>query len=517
MTYGLRHQDYQRYREYCTNRVRRLRQILNLSQSNDKKVNVCKPLPKEFHDNRYLQLYVYETERAWAYAMELKQESANSMETRQRHHLVKRLKRAAQHASFLYDLCEQQTVDSKTVFDVKAYAALMKGYLLFEQQQWKGAIDQFVEARAIYELFAQYNSNAQQEALYYAAIDEIDPNIRFCAYRLQMGTHDAESVAKAHPRTNELNQELSKLVEDQSDSWTGRVVEWHGREFTIKSKALSEAVARAEKENVWTESEKMVKRALKENQEATAKVTSTKSEKTSNDLKYLFTFVEYHVFASLIRRSLSQLDENKEKHEQMIKLYDDILKNIECIWELPFVKDDISFDSELNTLTLYYKGCRCVQIAMIYETANKIPESLALYQRAQTYTVQAKQSLVQLGAFSKDALIQVTEQDIQQLDQTIRTGIWKARAAWHLEHENESITDRMSQLNLNNDLLIDHLDTYPSHIHRLVEFPPTFQPVSCKPFYFDLAANYIKYPEQSIEERTGKTASGIWGLFGKRW
>lgn len=51
--------------------------------------------------------------------MELKQESANSMETRQRHHLAKRLKRASQHAEALYNLCQEQTVDIRTVLDVK--------------------------------------------------------------------------------------------------------------------------------------------------------------------------------------------------------------------------------------------------------------------------------------------------------------------------------------------------------------------------------------------------------------
>lgn len=51
--------------------------------------------------------------------MELKQEASKSMDTRQRHHLVKRLKRASQHAQQLYDLCESQTVDSRTVLDVK--------------------------------------------------------------------------------------------------------------------------------------------------------------------------------------------------------------------------------------------------------------------------------------------------------------------------------------------------------------------------------------------------------------
>lgn len=56
--------------------------------------------------------------------MELKQESANSMETRQRHHLVKRLKRASQHAEALYKLCQEQTVDIRTVLDVKVRVAV---------------------------------------------------------------------------------------------------------------------------------------------------------------------------------------------------------------------------------------------------------------------------------------------------------------------------------------------------------------------------------------------------------
>ncbi|RCH81735.1 signal recognition particle subunit srp68 [Rhizopus stolonifer] len=516
MTYGLRHQDYLRYREYCANRVRRLRQILKLSQPNNKNVNVTKPLPEEFQDNRYLQLYVFEAERAWAYAMELKQESTNSMETRQKHHLIKRLRRSSQHALKLVELCEKQTVDSKTVFDVKAYAVLMKGYLFFEQQKWKEALDQLIEARTIYEKFAQYNNNAQQEALYYAAMDEIDPNVRFCAYRLQLDTQDAESIAKTHPRAHSLGEELLKM--GQESAWKGDTMEWRGRELTVKSQGLSEAVRKAQQENVWTESEKMVKKALKEAKEASAKVTSSRSEKTVNDLNYLFTWVEYSTFASVIQRNLQSISENEGKHQHIIKLYDEILKNMEYIWELPFVRDDIQFDTELSALALYYRGCRSVEIALVYNEMDKVPESLALYERAQGYAVQAKQALGQLNEFSKDAVIQVSEQELTQLEQTIRTGTWKSRAAWHLEHESEGVTDQMKQLNINNDYLIDHLDTYPGHIDRLVQFPPAFQPISCKPFYFDLAANHIKYPEQSLEERTEKSASsGLWGLFGKRW
>lgn len=76
-------------------------------------------MPQEINDVRYLHLYVYESERAWSFAMELKQESANSMDTRQRHHVVKRLKKASQYAQQLYTLCENQTVEVRTVLDAK--------------------------------------------------------------------------------------------------------------------------------------------------------------------------------------------------------------------------------------------------------------------------------------------------------------------------------------------------------------------------------------------------------------
>lgn len=105
--------------EYCAHRVRRLRQLLELTKPNNKNVNQTKRLPETFSDARFLHLYIYEVERAWAYAMELKQESSSSMDMRKRHHLRKRLKKASQHADALSDLCDQQSVEARSVLDVK--------------------------------------------------------------------------------------------------------------------------------------------------------------------------------------------------------------------------------------------------------------------------------------------------------------------------------------------------------------------------------------------------------------
>lgn len=112
--------------EHCTHRVRRLRKTLNLTQPNNKKQNVQKELPEKFNDSRYLYLYVYEVERSWAYAMELKQESTSSMNIRKKHHLIKRLKRASQHAEALYQLCQKQEIDNGTNLEIKVCLKLIR-------------------------------------------------------------------------------------------------------------------------------------------------------------------------------------------------------------------------------------------------------------------------------------------------------------------------------------------------------------------------------------------------------
>ncbi|CAO3657178.1 unnamed protein product [Mucor hiemalis] len=440
------------------------------------------------------------------------------MDTRQRHHLVKRLKRASQHAQALYELCEKQTVDSRTVLDVKAYASLMKGYLLFEQQNWQEAINQFVESRSIYEKFAKCDSSAEQEALCYSAIDEIDPNIRFCAYKLQLNKDVDNIVSNYH--SDSLTSQLSKISQNKKKS-AEKEMQWRDKKFIIKNKALIDVVEKAIQSRDWTEAEKLVKKALKEDKEATAKIASSKSAKATEDLNNLFTYIEYNLFGSCIERNLN-LIEKVEKPQQAIKLYDDSLKNVEYIWELPHVRDDLNFDGELNVLSLYYKARRCVQVALAYAEMNKTPESLAIYQRAQTYIAQARQGLSQIRTFSSDAILKVSETALADLDSAIRSGTWKSRAAWYLENgnEEEQVTRKMDELNLDADVLIKNLDSYPSNISgsHLVEFPPKFQPVASKPFYFDLAANFVKYPEQSIAERAEKTTggSGFWGMFGRK-
>lgn len=71
--------------------------------------------------------------------------------------------------------------------------------------------------------------------------------------------------------------------------------------------------------------------------------------------------------------------------------------------------------------------------------------------------------------------------------------------------------------------LCDHLETFrfdPSLVGKqpsLVQFPPDFQPIPCKPLFFDLALNHVAFPplDDKVEQKgKGGLTGYIKGIFG---
>ena len=64
-----------------------------------------------------------EAERAWSYAMQLKQEA--NTEPRKRFHLMARLRKAAKHSEKLEKLCESPRVDAKTKLEAQVCKTIL--------------------------------------------------------------------------------------------------------------------------------------------------------------------------------------------------------------------------------------------------------------------------------------------------------------------------------------------------------------------------------------------------------
>lgn len=83
--------------------------------------------------------------------MEIKALSVAMDDTRKQSHYMSRLKKAAKTAQQLEEICSVKNgkVDVRTTLDAQAYSALMSGYVLFEAQQWQGALEKFSAARYV--------------------------------------------------------------------------------------------------------------------------------------------------------------------------------------------------------------------------------------------------------------------------------------------------------------------------------------------------------------------------------
>uniref|UniRef100_A0A183JST6 Signal recognition particle subunit SRP68 n=1 Tax=Schistosoma curassoni TaxID=6186 RepID=A0A183JST6_9TREM len=97
--HGLRHGDYQRYHQYISRKLRRMRKSLHFQQGNRSKVVPKKLTPDIVTDPRFIILAIFEIERSWAYAMQLKAES--STEVRKRFQMCSRLRKAVARAELL--------------------------------------------------------------------------------------------------------------------------------------------------------------------------------------------------------------------------------------------------------------------------------------------------------------------------------------------------------------------------------------------------------------------------------
>ncbi|CAG8464890.1 5137_t:CDS:10 [Funneliformis caledonium] len=526
-TYGLRHQDYARYRRYCTQKVHQLRSSLNFTHGKGKSFQKKEIADDVFNDVRYLQIVLFNTERAWSYAMELKRESRSNGDVRKKHHLIKRLKKAAKCGIQLEKLCSRELnkVDTKTFFDAQAYSALMSGYFLFEKQSWQAALDKFAAARTIYEKLSAAGTS-HQETLCQSAIDDIDPNIRYCAFKLKLGTDSSnigvEDLVKITIGKNksvgldlleaEVETVLAQTRQEKaatltSISWRDRVVPLKNADLAICILRAREATANLENASdtdteeatkmelfdllleAYGDAERFAKNAVKEDAEATAKLKSSKSEQISADLNFVYNYVAYNYLSRRIQRNLMLVNslrkhiDNHErndgerfvggKYQDIVKLYDNILQSLSEINDLFVVQNDVNLSREIDAKIWYFKAWRTLFVALAYSAINKEWEAILLYERAREYNAQARASLSQL-ILDKDDILIVTIKEVTEMENILRGKICKARASWHILHDS-NLTKKMGELSFDGkskaDSSIDkeiplseRLNQYPSNL-----------------------------------------------------
>jgi signal recognition particle subunit SRP68 len=203
--HGLRRRDFEMYHQYTVKKLRRLRLALNMTQQKDKIFRKHTMTAKELQEPRHLCLLLMEAERAWAYAMSLKQHMERKREELRAHdirvrprvyyHLVKRLRRAVRHAETVMTLCQQVPCTIRTQLHTQAYADYLKGQLAFEEGRWESALNFLSMAKNVYEKLAMTTS--ETERYYEEHLSELNEFIRVTTFQLRSVTGKRPEEVKA--------------------------------------------------------------------------------------------------------------------------------------------------------------------------------------------------------------------------------------------------------------------------------------------------------------------------------
>eukprot|EP00397_Hematodinium_sp_SG-2012_P041294 GEMP01045440.1.p1 GENE.GEMP01045440.1~~GEMP01045440.1.p1 ORF type:complete len:539 (+),score=127.33 GEMP01045440.1:30-1619(+) len=193
---GLRHNDHHRYRSYCTRRLRRLRVVLKFKYGKGRyKPN---PFPEDFECPKLLEILLVNAERCWAFAMQLKADSAAAPQpnARWRQHLIGRLTKARQWAAQLQQVSEVHC-DVRTQQEAKAYSVYMDAIWRLEREEYAEALDALSTAKAHYDRLGVACSDPKEQQVYKEIVLEMEPSFRMAKYHIGYFDEDKGQAAKS--------------------------------------------------------------------------------------------------------------------------------------------------------------------------------------------------------------------------------------------------------------------------------------------------------------------------------
>lgn len=555
--HGLRHSDYQRYRGYCTRRIQRLRKTLHFPQGDKRHFKRRDVTENHLKDERFLLIPLMMAERAWGYAMQLRQEA--NTEPRKKFHLVAKLRKAVKYAEQLETLCQSELCDARSKLEAQAYIAWMRASLHFEIHAWKEALDFFQQAQVVYEKLCGVVKETDLP-IYKHKCEELIPSLRYCAYSI--GDSSAISDLKdlrgiAH---GDILDKLDRLmVEARAKSGSGVAeVEWRGYKISVRPPEVGAFLLSDQELNIELPASQAevdqlerhvmhCKDAISAVRDLIAAEQGGKLKVENHPLQILMSYLTYIRLTRSNERAkimieLAKTDQEPGDHEndienqdilsearkgkphELIRYYELILQNLNEMQQLNGLENDLDFQAEIEATVTVYKAYRCYCIGEVLISMRKFCEALAFYDRGLSY----------ISDIDSNKLEGELKEELGPLEERIKLGRCECIAHAVLQNEAqkdiESSPDKQAALlqdskNLAKVPLIERLDVYfedPNLMNKkanLIRIPPNMELIMCKPLFFDVAQNYIKFPALEPEKKTpdGQGGQGITGFVKGLW
>lgn len=534
--HGLRHGDFQRYRGYCSRRIRRLRKVLHVTQGDKrhfKKKEITEIMVK---DEKFLYVPLMMTERCWSHAMQLRQEA--NTEPRKKFHHISRLRKATSYCLQLQKLCELPNCDARTKLEAQAYVAWIHGSLHFELQMWIPAMENLKKAQMVYEKLAEALPE-EDSHLYTQRVDELAPSLRFCAYNIGDESAIDDLLKMRSQGHGDLMANLDTLMVQTREKQSGELstVEWRGRSVTVRperarifllsvrdnDQALKNAAdipARIEVlETLLMDCKDAIAAVKDEMKQDPATKNRVGPTETLHPLQYLLTYLLHIRLTQTVQRNLLLVEQansesgaearSKNHLQDLTRLYEIILQNLQEMQTLPGLEEDAVYQKEVEAKITAFKAFRCFYIAQILVGLRRWREGMALYQRSEQYVREALKTPVDF------------KPQLEKLKKDIEGCKFSAHAYSVLEGE-ETQGESPQKGPRSRKPLAERLGEYredPSLTNKtpnVYRLPPDMKPIPCKPLFFDLALNWAEFPslDDKIEgaSKKGQTNAGLTGF-----
>ncbi|CAL1682938.1 unnamed protein product [Lasius platythorax] len=527
--HGLRHGDYQRYRGYCSRRLRRLRKVLKVPQGDRRHFKRKDITPVMISEDKFLQVPLTMAERAWSYAMQLRQES--NTEPRKKFHLISRLKKAATYSVQLQDLIENINCDARTKLEAQAYVAWMNGSLQFELQLWKQAMENLKKAQVVYGNLASALPELEQ-VIYKARVEELAPSLRYCAYNIGDTSAMDDLMQMRGQLSGELMASLDSLIAQTREKQTNiEEVTWRGKScgtvppraagLIIADSRLNQALEKAATNQAKID---LLEAHLIDCKDALSVVRdyfknelkSKENDKWSAP-QHLINYLQYIRLSRTLERNLALVkaaeESEKAKPQDIVRLYEAALYNVVEISQL---QDDTEFVEEQEAKTKGYRAFRCFYVAQSLANQHRWREAMAMYQRSLQHVK---------DAFKYDNILPATlKEALCKLEISVEAAQYSAHAHSVLEDGQEE-EGGINKLAKSKKPLYERLHEYredPALLTKqpnVYKLPPSMRSIPCKPLFFDLAFFMVEFPElaHKMGDQAKKGQAGLTGFVKGLW
>ena len=465
-------------------------------------------------------------------------------------HLQRKLDRAARAAGELEALCTT-CADGKTALEAKAYAAWMEGTRQVEASRggsWERAAAAFDSAREAYEELGR--EDGPDQSLFYEAMDELEPRMRFCRYQLQRG---------GGAGADQLSGSGGGATDGGSPALGGARFSWRGDEFEVTDARASRHFATAletlqsvagepssSEDDLRLYSQALAalndaKRALADALLALSSYTEAPDVSRRQALQSLEQAVGGFLIERTVDRCLCLILLHRAQFQEVmrravagesnaperVRAAQELARNLEMLQECYFELADLggqmdgtggeALVEDCRAQVLTVKGWRSYFLAHSYFAGGQYAEGCLLFQRAAEHAGARADAMADSGATGALDAAGMDAASLADLADSYNAVSHAKALASEAAGERGAVSNQLEGLGLvsgggaagaalggqkrGTAYLTDHLGEFRSfaggkgHPSRIFQLQPALQEISHPPIFLDAVLERLEYPD----------------------